>query len=370
MPLNNPMRQLYCPYCSKPFYAGECKIVSGHDNTLREAQTGLLAHIWSSFLNEPNITKHLAIRACPHCDHILPSHFEQAENLTIAIIGDGASGVSSYIAALLHELREGIVPKMYSNILVSALKGHATYHYFVPLFLNKQKLPLTHPSVSPEPLIYEFIRQAPSEQWLQRINLIFYDTAHEDTIDDARIAQYAPYIFHVSGIIYLVDPLSIPGIVNHLPEHLEHHILTRPLYPSEVLNRVLLRLHQDNGQKISVPLAITLSKADLLQHLKGPNEKPYTFLSNPERSSPFDPNDLYLINTEVQTVIEQFGEQSLLRSANFCEHAAFFAVSATGHSANEDGHYPDVTPIRCLDPLLWILWKLGVLEAKTTAGNF
>jgi len=46
---------------------------------------------------------------------------------------------------------------------------------------------------------------------------------------------------------------------------------------------------------------------------------------------------------------------------NFQDYA-FFGVSATGCAA-VNGEYPRVDPIRVEDPLLWLLYRLGVIDA-------
>ncbi|MCX6034188.1 MAG: hypothetical protein NTV38_04310, partial [Chloroflexi bacterium] len=47
---------------------------------------------------------------------------------------------------------------------------------------------------------------------------------------------------------------------------------------------------------------------------------------------------------------------------HFRDHA-FFGVSATGCNA-EQGHFSRVVPHRVEDPLLWLLFRLGVIEGR------
>ena len=128
MPLNNPIRQLYCPYCSEKFYPGECRIEAtvpyksgkidiSAGQILQDPHKGVFARTSVTPLTNALYTRTQAVRICLHCDSPLPFNFDQAENHTIAIIGGSNSGVSTYIGTLLHELKEGKLLIMYNNML-------------------------------------------------------------------------------------------------------------------------------------------------------------------------------------------------------------------------------------------------------------
>jgi hypothetical protein len=106
-----------------------------------------------------------------------------------------------------------------------------------------------------------------------------------------------------------------------------------------------------------------LSKSDLLQHLQRPGQT-YTFLHEPAPGQYIDLKDHQTVEREVKDILEQYGDRPLLSVANAFSHVGLFAVAPTGHPPNDKGIYPAVEPIRCLDPLLWILWKLKFIDAR------
>lgn len=372
--------KVHCPYCYEYFYLGECNIVATAPyktkqfdihpgDVLKEPKPRSLAWMYAEPLTGPLYTHTQAVRQCPHCHKDLPQNIGNVQSYTIAIIGDSNSGVSMYIGSLLHELKERKLERRYSNISQGYLNNTSerVFHnyYEQPMFINKQKLSATMPGIIVEPLIYEFVIQAVPGKKTKRVNLIFYNTAGEDIVDQQQLVQFAYYLFHASGIIFLADPFTMPGIAQQFPPHIQLQA-PRQLRSSDVLNRVLHTLGQGNTeaqQKFSTPLAITLSKADVLASIVKPQERMYSFLSETDQNSPLKLRELRSVSNEVRTVIEQIGDKNLLKAAETCSTVEFFAVSATGWQEDSNGQYPAMEPIRCLEPLIWILWQLGVIEA-------
>ncbi|GER86250.1 hypothetical protein KDW_04120 [Dictyobacter vulcani] len=86
------------------------------------------------------------------------------------------------------------------------------------------------------------------------------------------------------------------------------------------------------------------------------------FLHESTSTNRINTADYAAIDREVRSVILRFGDKVLVQSSELFDTVSFFAVSATGWAA-EKGHYPIIEPLRCLDPLLWALWKLKVIDA-------
>jgi len=68
------------------------------------------------------------------------------------------------------------------------------------------------------------------------------------------------------------------------------------------------------------------------------------------------------VDDEVRELLRRYDGNALLRASQAYTDAGFFAVSATGSSPQDD-HYPVVKPLRCIDPLVWLLAKLGVIQS-------
>jgi hypothetical protein len=116
--------------------------------------------------------------------------------------------------------------------------------------------------------------------------------------------------------------------------------------------------------RLRIPVAITLSKSDLLKYNR-PSNHPYTFNTNPPYRSVLNLQDLIKVDAEVRQLIAETGDDPLLRAGIASSTmVGFFAVSATGcafDTTMNPPQFPTVVPCRCLDPLLWILWQKRLL---------
>jgi len=350
----NPFRKVTCPYCHESYYPGECRIIATlsfnnihADDILREGRKGLLARLFVVPLTGPHSVRMGAVRICPHCDMKQPNNVMGSSSYTIAIVGDGDSGKSHYLASLIHQLRHGPALQVIGcNAIIGQGNTDQLFYsnYYVPYFMNmnKRQVLSTQHSVVPEPLLYELVFPD------KRVNLLFYDASGEDIINPNQFFQFSSYILNASAIIFLVDPMSIPEVVKSLPAHL-HESSTELLRKAQIMNRMISTLKQHHSRSpngnLRIPIAITISKSDLLEFVA---------------SSKLHGTHLET-NQEVQDFLRRFGDTNLLKASESFETVSFFAVSATGWLADANGIFPSIEPRRCLEPLLWILWKLGVI---------
>jgi GTPase SAR1 family protein len=308
-----------------------------------------------------------ARRVCPLCGYYLPVNFDSVKSKTIAIVGDNYSGKSHYIAALIKQLqaKKFLDAKLGLTFtcLTPDIENFYVTNYFEPLFNNKHKLAPSQKSteITHTPLIYEMSMQPTRQRPIKTLNLVIYDTAGEDYMIQQRLVRYARYALSADAIIFLADPISIPEILDNLPHDADYINV-----PKRTANRGLEQLIAsvknfkgvDNFR--SVPMAITLSKADLLKYLV-PLSGHYYFMLPHEYTGTVSLSELERINSEVKDFITRFGDSALLHTVAFFEKVSFFATSATGYAPNDQGVFPAVVPQRCLDPLLWILHELKIL---------
>jgi hypothetical protein len=248
--------------------------------------------------------------------------------------------------------------------------SESVYHkdYYQPVYVNHQQIQVTQPKrATINPLIYELVFSEQSRLRPARsINLLFYDASGEDIADRERMVQYSSYILNASAIIFLADPLTMPGIVKGLPDHLRPKVL-REASTSEVLNRVVRTFQNSQriapGGKIKIPIAITVPKADVLKYITKYDVPPPLFLSPANYTNLLNTRQFHVISDEVRNLLLRVGDDVLVHSSKWFENTAFFAVSATGWAPDEKGRFPAIETLRCLDPLLWVLWKLNVVQA-------
>jgi len=116
---------------------------------------------------------------------------------------------------------------------------------------------------------------------------------------------------------------------------------------------------------IDIPTAITISKSDLLQYAIPQHERQhYWLMYSPAYDGKVHLDDVQRVDQEVRHILQQQGEYPLLHISKRFEQVSFFALAATGNAPDSNNRYARIEPHRCLDPLIWLLWKLHFLEAR------
>ncbi len=370
-----------CPNCNKDFYPGDCDIVSTFiDSTtkthkvLKYAPKGGVKQHLARINPEPiagDLVLELGRRKCNNCGYLLPSNIELVDNVNIAIVGDTFSGKSHFIAALIHQIQQGELQRADRYARFACMTQDVEKEYIQevlkPLFEDKKLLELTPQATETnrKPLIYE-LRISPSPEYpSRRINLILYDVSGEDLAIQERMVQFSRHVFKATAIIFIADPTSMPQIYNLLPAFLQKKAATGRT-SSSVLNSVMSLVENyrgyDSGTRLSsTPIAITITKSDLLKQLTAIQQQ-YNFLKKPIYNGTLNLQDLDAVDKEVRELLNEYGERTLLQSTLNFSKVKFFATSATGYAPDKNGTYPAIDPCRCLDPVLWILHQLDILR--------
>lgn len=364
-----------CPVCIEEFYPGECRIISRETREeLKAAPTRWLerhfARSHPESLSHPNYLRKSACRECPNCGYLFPSNFDESENLSIAILGDVASGKTHYIASVIACLR-GLHLKENPISFISADEktGERYFRdYYTPIFRQREVLSPTLPATSFNPYYYPLVYEMIPSKWhgtgLKRKNLMLYDGAGEDYIQSERMMEYARYVLYASGIILLLDPLALSDVAEHVPPRLRKPSF-QEYRPYDVLQSIIQIFDVYYGSEARnrlklMPLAITVSKSDLLQYSPLIKSQSYSFLNSSTDKNIFNLREMETIRREVRDFLSLYGDnRRLIEITRFFPQVGFFAVSSTGCSPDEHGQYPFIEPIRCTDPVLWILRTLG-----------
>lgn len=383
MTLVNPFRKTLCPYCFERFALADCEIVASISNGSINAGDVLearpqgwrrtLQRVWVKPLTGKRYAQYLACRRCPHCSKLLPRNIEYMDNQIIGMVGGTFASKSHYIASLIKQIeREGVLDGFGCTVfrpISDEVSNKYVNDYYAPVYQRQEQISPnqpTRPDELIEPLIYVLVfRRKRAWPRLKRVNLILFDTAGEDMKDMKKVAQVSRYILNASGLIFLVDPLTIPGIQQQIPFHLRQAITGPEGF--RVLASIIevLQTHHNvlPGSPLNLPIAIALAKSDLLRYVgEGLGSEPI-FLTRPNYADGYQALNLPTINEEVRELIRRYDGTALLKdSADFAK-ANFCAVSATGCSQDQNGKFPLVQPTRCADPLIWLLVQLGVIES-------
>lgn len=386
MPFVNPFLKIRCPYCREKFHPGDCAIVSttNRGKVLRQAPTpGTMEYrksrTWIEELTGPEYTAELARRECPHCGKLLFEGIETCENINIAIVGDTSSGKTHYIAVLIDQLKRGtLIQNGNGTVRLMHLNKYTseTYmdRYYRPILQERSVVPGTAKGmydaagkpIRSEPLVYQLAMDE-SSSGTRAINLLLYDISGEDVADHIALVQFGEHVLRADAIIYLADPFAMMNLRQQLPGHLQSSSPVTQRTAHEVLSTVMFRLEQYNkirpGEEISIPTAIVLSKSDLLQYTIPRSEQPkFWLMYKPTYDGRAHIEHLKRIDQEVRYCLQMYGENALLQISRRFLDVSFFAISATGNAPDGNGKYSRIEPLRCLDPFIWVLWKLGYIQ--------
>jgi len=373
----SPYVKCICPSCFEEIFLGECKIVSGitTDKVLK-APSGPLARFIVEPLDGRKYTLELARRQCTKCKYLLPANIENVPSITLAVVGDTFSGKSHYIAALIHQIKADWMGNAGGfarfTCLTPEVEDLYTRDYFEPLFINKQILQLTPQAtkMTADPLIYKLVVSPSPKHPPTTVNLIIYDASGEDFVRQDRLVQVARFVLNTSAFIFVADPFTMHSIFELLSPSLQIRLqsqfdLAQKRRAADTFNAIIdvferFRKHSDGSRLSGIPVAIMLSKADLLKYLHAQDS--YTFMTNPQYSSDLDLQDINTVDREVRDLLRIYQQGDLLAATNRFKQVKFFATSATGDPPDGNGYFTKVEPCRCLDPMLWILHRLEFIR--------
>lgn len=377
----SPFPKCVCPSCFEEIYIGECAIVSTvtADLVLRSEMRGNpIARRFVERLDGPKYTQQLAQRRCTNasCRYLLPPNIERVGTITLAVVGDNASGKSHYIAALIHQIKEDWAGSTGGFIRFECLTPEVertyTNNYFNPLFLGGRPIPFTQPANKPvaDPLIYNLTIAPANGQKTETANLAIYDASGEDFRRKERVVEFARFVLHTNAFIFVVNPVSIPSLFMKFPQLLQGKLQTQyqnvaGMRAGDRFNEIIstyerFKKYKSGSELPDTPVAIMLSKSDLLQSFSPPGS--YTFMNTVTYGDSVDLADLAQVDLEVQTLLRQYKQGDLLAASSRLKHKRFFATSATGEPPDANDRFAKVEPLRCLDPILWILSEYNIMK--------
>lgn len=339
---------------------------------------------------------------CPHCFNRIPTEMIENGAEIISVIGFPNSGKTNYIVALVHELMLNgyalgidVTPSQIhpdGKKFVKFATDQRFYEMENELFHNKQFLQKTTVKQDYIPLIFKLYQKSTD----RTIYLVFYDTAGEDFTDSNKMkdSDTLRYLSESSGLIILADPFSIPSVTEPLARR----------YADNGDFQTQLGQAQGNSKMSLMGLKNTLAEA--LKHIDSIYKKPVAFV--------FSKFDIIINNKDLYDIsVDVFKEGTKLNNSSFVNDKKvdtgniddtslsieqyldkwgqhffnewvqnwaanrknpdsndpnnmykYFGVSSTG-SMSEAGQLSAVKPFRVMDPLVWVLLKLGKFNIPT-----
>lgn len=334
-------------------------------------------------------------KCCTHCGLPLPLAIATGElrPRVVAVVGDRASGKSTYIGMLLHQLIDGrladragfsVVAQGTFHLGRGVVSSRELYdeRYGKTLFGERARVPATlgvrqNPNLR-SPLIYRL--NFDHRSWWHRLtrpwashralDLVLFDTAGEDLEDEAEMDQNYRYLAHASAVLFLVDPTRLANLVPRLDERLRRRAGETKGRFGAVLE-AFLNLMERHGavraeRPIHKPVAFVLTMLDELRDagLLPPGSP----LQSPSRHvGGFDAADARRVSAEAARLMREWGGVEVGNLRRFAD-ARYFALTALGHRPDEAGYLARLQPERVVDPLFWALHRLGYLPAMAAGA--
>lgn len=305
-------------------------------------------------------------RHCPACNFELTHDAGLNEEYTVAIIGGRGTGKSTYIAALIHRLKNEI--GLAFNVGVGAMNDYTRERFRTdfetPLFRQKSLLAATR-SASQEtdtktPMIFRVTFKK------KVVNLVLFDTAGEDMQSLDMMSVEARYISFADGLIFLLDPLQIDTVRQQLAGTGIPLPAPDPGAEPQLIVERLRQLYERQfnlrgTRKIKKPIAFTLAKIDALYSILDPSSNLH---STSGHSGAVNVADMDSVHSEISSILLNWMGAAF---ENFVkvhfDNYRFFGTSALGTPPNEHNEIVAVAPHRVEDPLLWIFLEFGIVKA-------
>jgi GTPase SAR1 family protein len=308
------------------------------------------------------------LKVCPNCHNEWPPGMDAARTLIFGIAGATGAGKSHYLGVLIHELMHRVGVRFQSAFSPADDQTRAWYNanYDRPLYGKNVTIPSTSRGKTC-PLIYHLTFHRPPLRFGRHRTFIvvLYDTAGQHFDSVREMERYNLYLAHTSGVILLVDPTNITAVSGPVPPASSQETTTSPL---DIITRIdeIIRSERSIAaeRKIGIPVAVTLSKLDLLVSRFPPGSP---LQRDAAHAGFFDLSDFRKVRHILRDHLEQWLGPAL---DNFLRHKftahSYFGISAIGRSPATDGRLGQPpTPFRIEDPFVWLLYRAGVLRGRT-----
>lgn len=358
-------------------YGPEYIKLSGSEDALHYDENGILDKVIDEF-GETSTT-----RLCPFCHNELPKFAGRAQGYNISFAGDTAVGKTLYMNVLIHELKR-IAPKFHAVMMATNAEIEKIYRtkYEIPLFPQTNDIPAVLPQHTDkdtliEPLIYELVFKDHNNEFGNKVvTLSFFDAAGEGMHDGEYINTRARALMNADAYLYLIDPLqteSAERIMHNNNEAVNNFVRGR-----DSAANILESFFAAGIDYSNVPTAFILTKSDIV---KSSDEMRALLGDDNPIFYDYTYNRGYLELDQIEKINNAVSDFFSIADVFFKEvvelmfkEYKFFAVSALG-GATEKIYGPDgretggkklvsdiVTPYRVVEPFLWVLYKLGIID--------
>lgn len=312
---------------------------------------------------------------CPHCHNWLPTDMIKDGAEIISIVGAPNSGKTVYFFNLMRQLQIkasslGISVTVQDEGPDPTKKTSVIYKGMVEKMYENNELPPKTPVIEgerPIPLIFKVSNKKAGKKGGKSIYIVFYDTPGEAFQDREQMDRMADHVSNSAGILLFIDPYNIKKLTGTLQSASKEKIVTGSELENEnVLNSLLQKVKEKESE--DKPFAIVFSKIDaVLDGLSAERAGGLATILDLDRNSSFLKTKKFNLSEidQISNALEEMSEEwdveyikSQVNEKYKEENIRMFAVSSLG-SQPKDSRITDLRPYRVMDPLIWILYKIG-----------
>lgn len=358
-----------CPhpdcYAQMPVASYVCPTCATEHTRLWPSVYGVLHHRCAScntslptldLLGRNQLTK-----KCTECNRPMNREIGSATDVHIPVVGGPSTGKSNFMIMAFNGFIEEYAPKRGYMTAFSDERDQRRYEQEMARLEAGTELGKT-PEVTPWAYTLSVKRNGRRPGHL----IYLYDAAGEAYLseDNALLQTYYRY---VHGIIFVIDPFSIPVVRSKYENELRTLDGLRPssldlMAAYERMLRVIEASPRlQRGSRFPQPLAVVISKTDALDLEEQIGDPAATALMSSDAS-------LLLPEDAVSELVEQFlvnnGMENFVRNLHLqFDNVRFFSCSALGRMPGTEVGHP-FQPQRALDPFLWMLGQLNVINLR------
>jgi hypothetical protein len=287
---------------------------------------------------------------CPDCQSLLETGHTESRKAFVPVFGGPAVGKSAFLFATVsqlidHTARNGLRPSFLESRTESELER-----------VRQQLAQGRSPDKTLSTLPRAFNLQVQADGRDPRV-LYLYDPAGEafNETEGLVLHRYQEYL---SGLIFLIDPFTIPAVCTEYEDPLEsvRDVLQPSKLPIEdALARILISMEEHFGlgktARLKVPVAVVINKIDAFD-LEARIGEPAVRQRMQASPAPVVPQNVR--DEIIRDQLRRWGQGDVVQQLETrCARVHYFTCSALGHMP--DGSARAFKARGVLEPLLWIL---------------
>lgn len=325
-------------------------------------------------------------RICPKCHNNLPDVIGLYPNYIVSLMGNTSCGKTVYLSRLLNCLFSGeLLPGLDQVITCQSestlgLKKRVKKMFEKDPNTGEQVLASANPITYIEPIILDIQRER------QHILLTLFDFPGEAIWRMQEEPFFEVLMQHTSenasGWLLLLDSTTLPAVRDCVFAHKDEECLSQQdlddvnlnAEPEDILGQFAQQFGV--GNNVNLPVALVLSKADMLVHYKedlsqdSEIDPSASFLKESVgKRKAVDVDNLWRCDQDLRKFLHDVGQDAAIKTAkSFCPIHAWFATSATGSVVRNNVLQREAPGLRVVEPLEWLLWMVGAYGGMQTPG--